>query len=83
MARTEKSEQELGIAFDLNAATRDAIGACGGNLMATIQSLVVANNYLLAENARLAEELDAAWRWISPGYARSTGRRNMKSGDQD
>lgn len=45
MAPAEKSEQEPGVAIDLNAATRDAIGASGGDLTATIRSLVVADAY--------------------------------------
>ena len=50
MAQTEKSGQEPGIAFDLNASVNDAIGACGGDLLATIRSLVVANNFLMEQN---------------------------------
>jgi putative transposase len=28
-------------------------------------------------------ELDYAWKWISPGYTRSTNRRRMKTGDPE
>jgi hypothetical protein len=34
-------------------AVADAIGACDGDLIATIRSLVVANNFLLAQNQAL------------------------------
>ena len=60
-----------------------AIGACGGDLLATVRSLVVANNFLLAQNQALSAELDYAWRWISPGYTRSTNKRRMRTGDPD
>jgi len=81
MAQPEKSE--LGIAFDLNQATTDAIAACGGDLLATVRSLVIANNFLLAQNQALSAELDYAWRWISPGYTRSTNRVRRRTGDPD
>ena len=57
--------------------------ACGGDLLATVRSLVVANNFLLAQNQALSAELDYAWRWISPGYTRSTNKRRMRTGDPD
>lgn len=83
MARTQNSEehQELGTSFDLNKAVTDAIGACDGDLLATIRSMVVANEFLLEQNRVLSTELDYAWKWISPGYTRSAGRRRMKSGE--
>jgi len=31
----------------------------------------------------LRAELDYAWKWISPGYTRSAGRRRMKTGEPD
>ena len=80
MAEPEISAPETA-AFDLDAAVSDAIAACDGDLRATIRSLVVANNFLLAQNQALSTELDYAWKWISPGYARSAGRRRMKSGE--
>lgn len=76
----EKHEEP---AFDLEAATDQAIAACGGDLRVTVRALVVANNFFLARNEALTTELDEAWRWISPGYMRSTGRRRMKSGEPD
>lgn len=78
-----KDKEELGVAFDLNGAVNDAVGACGGDLIATIRSLVVANNFLLAQNQALSAELDYAWKWISPGYTRSTNKRRMSSGEPD
>jgi hypothetical protein len=83
MPHAEKSDPEIGVAFDLNSAVTDAIGACGGDLLATVRSLVVANNFLLAQNQALSQELDWAWHWVSPGYTRSTNRRRMKSGDPE
>jgi hypothetical protein len=71
------------VVFDLNAAVTDAIGACDGDLLTTIRSLVVTNNFLLAQNEALSAELDYAWHWISPGYTRSTNRRRMKTGDAE
>jgi|GEM_PF-517783 len=76
----EKHEEP---AFDLEAATDQAIAACEGDMRATVRALVVANNFLTAQNEVLSNELDEAWRWISPGYTRSTGRRRMKSGEPD
>jgi len=83
MPQAEKSDPAMVVAFDLNSAVTDAIGACGGDLLATIRSLVVANNFLLAQNQALSQELDWAWHWVSPGYTRSTNRRRMKSGDPE
>ena len=82
MAQPEHEPQH-GVGFDLNAAVTDAIGACNGDLLATIRSLVVANNFLLVQNEALSAELDYAWKWVSPGYTRSTQRRRMKSGDPE
>ena len=82
MAQTEKSGQEIHVAFDLNASVNDAIGACGGDLLATIRSLVVANNFLMAQNQVLSTELDYAWKWISPGYTRSANKRRMNTGEE-
>jgi hypothetical protein len=48
-----------------------------------VRALVVANNFLTEHNDMLSKELDCAWRWISPGYRRSTARQRMKSGDPD
>ena len=56
--------------FDLEAATSDAIAACGGDLRATIRALIVANNFL-------TKELEFAWPQISPGYSR--GKRTRRS----
>jgi hypothetical protein len=83
MPQAEKSDPAMGVAFDLNSAVTDAIGACGGDLLATVRALVVANNFLLAQNQALSQELDWAWHWVSPGYTRSTHRRRMKSGEPD
>ena len=65
MAQTEKSGQEPSVAFDLNASVSDGIGACG-DLLATIRSLLVANNFLMAQNqilstAGLRLEVGLAW----------------------
>jgi len=54
MAQPGKSEIQGDVAFDLNTAVNDAIGACGGDLLATVRSLVVANNFLLAQNHALS-----------------------------
>jgi hypothetical protein len=68
---------------ELEAAVDAAVAACDGDLRATVRALVVANNFLIEQNTGLSAELDYAWRWISPGYTRSTGRRRMKSGDPE
>lgn len=83
MGQAKNHTDAQGVAFDLNGAVDDAIGACGGDLVATIRSLVVANNFLAAQNAALTTELDYAWKWISPGYTRSTNKRRMKTGEPD
>jgi hypothetical protein len=71
------------VAFDLNQAVTDAIGACGGDVLATVRSLVVANNFLMEQNRVLSAELDYAWRWISPGYTRSTNKVRKCTGAPD
>ena len=68
---------------ELELAVDQAIAACDGDLRATIRALVVANSFLAEQNTALSGELDYAWRWISPGYTRSAGRRRMKSGSPD
>jgi hypothetical protein len=68
---------------DFEAAVDTAIAACDGDVRATIRALIVANDLLLQKNASLIAELDHVWRWISPGYTRSTNRRRMNSGDPD
>jgi hypothetical protein len=83
MVHPLNSPPELGVAFDLNGAVSDAVGACDGDLLATVRSLVVANQFLIVQNEVLSAELDYAWRWVSPGYTRSTNKRRMKSGDPD
>jgi hypothetical protein len=67
----------------LEAAVAQAIAACDGDLKATIRALVVANNLLTEQNAALSQELDYGWRWISPGFTRSTRKRRMKSGEAE
>ena len=79
----DEQQQGLSVAFDLNRAVTDAVGACDGDLLATVRSLVVANEFLLEQNRVLSAELDYAWKWISPGYTRSTNRRRMNSGAPD
>lgn len=66
---------------DLEAATDAAIAACDGDPRAAVRALVVANNFLTEHVDALSKELDYTWRWISPGYTRSTNKRRMKSGD--
>jgi hypothetical protein len=68
---------------DLDFAIDQAIAACDGDARATIRSLLVANNFLIEENAALVRELDWAWQRISPGYTRSINRRRMSSGDPE
>jgi hypothetical protein len=82
MAQTEKSRPEP-IVFDLNAAVTAAIGACGGDLVATVRSLVVANQFLLAQNEALSAELEEAWQLISPGFSRQKRTRRMRTGDPE
>ncbi|MGE0627584.1 MAG: hypothetical protein AB7O43_07125 [Hyphomicrobiaceae bacterium] len=68
---------------EVEAAVDAAIATCDGDLRATIRALLVANDFLIEQNNTLSTELDYAWRWISPGYTRSTQRRRMKFGDPD
>ena len=65
----EKHEPE----FYLEAATDQAIAACGGDLRATVQALIVANNFL-------TKELEFAWQQISPGYSRGKRTRRRSTG---
>jgi hypothetical protein len=55
----------------LEAAVEQAIGACGGDLRATIRALILANNYLENEVAELMKA-------VSHAYAR--GRFQSYSG---
>ena len=64
-------------------AVDQAIAACDGNLRDTVRALVVANSALIEHNEGLVKELDWVWKWVSPGYTRSTGRRRMTSGEPD
>jgi hypothetical protein len=68
---------------ELEAAVDAAIATCDGDPRATIRSLIVANGFLEEHNRALVAELDYAWRWISPGYTRSTNRRRMNTGEPD
>lgn len=83
MTQPVEAEPDGGMAFDLNAAVTDAIGACNGDLLGTIRSLVVANNFLLAQNEALSAELQVAWKWVSPGFTRHKRKRRMKTGEND
>ena len=67
----------------LDAAVAQAIAACDGDLAAAIRALVIANHFLTEQNAALSRELDYAWRWISPGFTRSTRKRRMKTGEAE
>jgi hypothetical protein len=84
--RAEKSEAETTLPEPhdaLEAAVEQAVAACDGDERATIRALVVANSYLAEQNSALSQELDYAWRWISPGFTRSTRKRRMKSGEPE
>jgi hypothetical protein len=67
----------------LARAVEQAIAACEGDLHATIRALIVANNFLSEQNTVLTQELDFAWRWISPGFTRSKLKRRMSSGEPE
>jgi hypothetical protein len=45
---------------ELEAATDQAIAACGGNLRETIKALIVANDYLESEVAELMKAVSKA-----------------------
>ena len=59
----------------LEAAVKSVIAECDGNLMAALRVLVLANSYLEAEVARLAEA-------VSRGYAREDVRAAARRRDQ-
>lgn len=67
----------------LERAIEQAIAACDGDLRATVRALVVANTFLTEQNMALSQELDFAWRWISPGFTRSKLKRRMSSGEPE
>ncbi len=84
MAGKDAEAVEDGAAADaLARAVEEAIATCGGDLRATIHALVVANSFLTEHNTALSQELDFAWRWISPGFTRSNLKRRMSSGEPD
>jgi hypothetical protein len=56
----------------LEAATDQAIAACGGDLRATVQALIIANGLLEAE-------LNDVYAATSKGYARGRGKRNHQN----
>jgi hypothetical protein len=60
---------------NFDAAIARAIDACGGDLMATIRALVIANDFLAAHNAALAAEVEYVWQQVSPGFSRQAQRR--------
>jgi hypothetical protein len=68
---------------DLEAAVDQAVAACDGDPRAAVRALVVANDFLIAQNSALSAELEYAWRQISPGFARSKRKRRIKSGDSE
>ena len=80
---TQQTESSRKKSDALEAAVGQAIAACDGDERATIRALMVANSYLAEQNSALAQELDYAWRWISPGFTRSTRKRRMKSGEPE
>lgn len=61
------AEQQNPPEFDLEAATDEAIQACGGDARAAVKALVVMNN-------ALSKELEFAWHQVSPGYSRQRRR---------
>jgi hypothetical protein len=63
----------------LDNAVEQAIAACEGDLRGTIRALVVSNNFLAEQNMALSQEIDFAWRWVSPGFTRSKLKRRMNS----
>ena len=67
------------IAFDLNAATRDAIGACNGDLVATVRP-PSSSYFLIAQNQSLSAELEHVWSLVSPGFSRSERTRRRSTG---
>jgi hypothetical protein len=56
----------------LEAATDQAIAACGGDLRATVQALIIANGLLEAE-------LNDVYAATSKGYARGRTKRNQQN----
>ena len=84
MAGKDAEAVEDGASPDaLESAVEQAIAACEGDLQATIRVLVVANSFLTEQNTALSQELDFAWRWISPGFTRSNLKRRMSSGEPE
>jgi hypothetical protein len=84
MAGIDAESVEDGAGPDaLEAAMEQAITACDGDLRATIRALVVANGFLAEQNTALSQELDYAWRWISPGFTRSNLKRRMNTGEPE
>jgi hypothetical protein len=45
--------------------------------------LIVANGFLTEQIDALSKELDYAWKWVSPGFTRSTLKRRMTTGDPE
>jgi len=58
---SSESEPNAQGADDLEAAVDEAIGACGGDLRATIRALIVANGYLESENEALNKAVSHAF----------------------
>jgi hypothetical protein len=67
----------------LESAVEQAVAACDGDLHATIRALIVANEFLSEQANVLSQELDYAWRWISPGFTRSKLKRRMTTGEPE
>jgi len=73
-----KHDDEAGATAELADA---AIAACDGDLRTAVRVLLVANNFLTAQNDALSAELEFAWQQVSPGFSRGTLKRRMKSGE--
>jgi hypothetical protein len=82
MAGIDASEMPEGL-HALEGAIEQAIAACDGDLHATIRALIVANDFLTEQTVALSQELDYAWRWISPGFTRSQLKRRMTTGEPE
>jgi hypothetical protein len=59
------------------------VASCDGDQLAAIRALIVANGFLTEQIDALSKELDYAWKWVSPGFTRSTLKRRTKSGEPE
>ncbi|MDQ0472845.1 hypothetical protein [Labrys wisconsinensis] len=64
----------------LEASVQQTIADCGGDPVAAVRALIVANTQILADFENLKGEIARLTSAVSPGYMRSKFRRGASGG---